>query len=411
MARSTASAPRKDEKTGTWFFVVDVGVRADGRRRQAYRRGFPTKKAAQEELDKLRHSASTSTYVAPKRQRLAEYLSEDWLPAIRHKLARSTWESYERNIRNHVSPALGSLQLQQIDGATLNRFYADLLESGRIRGTQSPGLKPRTVRYLHTILHSAFDDAIRWRRLVVNPAAQATPPSATQAKSPEMRVWTQEQVLRFLELCEGDRYYWPWLFLVTTGCRRGEALGLRWSDVDFKRRVASIRQELIPLTKTSGRGREGFILPRTKSGKPRVINLDSETLSALRTWKARQSEEHLLVGQGYKEHDLVFCRPDGRPYHPEAFSKAFDRRLRQERFAELPLIRLHDLRHTWATLALVAGINVKVVSERLGHSSSSITSEIYQHVAPGMQAEAAELVSAMIFGSKKRPRFRTEDKS
>jgi integrase len=280
----------------------------------------------------------------------------------------------------------------------LNRFYTELLARGRLHGSQSPGLKRRTMRYIHTIVHAALDDAVRWRRVAANAADQATPPSAKAARPPEMSVWSGPELARFLSLTEGDRHRWPWLFLATTGCRRGEALGLRWQDVDFPRRLASIRQEVIPLTKPSGRGREGRILPRTKSDKPRVIELDTRTVAALRTWRAAQAKERLLLGRAYVDLDLVFSRPDGRPYHPEAFSKSFDRRLEQEPFADLPRIRLHDLRHTWATLALVAGVDVKIVSERLGHSSPMITWQTYQHVIKGMQSDAAERVAALIFG-------------
>jgi integrase len=175
--------------------------------------------------------------------------------------------------------------------------------------------------------------------------------------------------------------------------------GLRWADIDFDRSLATIRQELIPLTKSSGKGREGVIVARTKTGKARVIELDGPTIAALHSWKARQAEERLAIGSGYVDLDLVFSRPDGRPYHPEAFSKSFDRRLRQSAFAELPIIRLHDLRHTWATLALIAGVDVKVVSERLGHSSPMVTWQTYQHVVKGMQTDAAERVAALIFGA------------
>ena len=401
--RNSAAVPRKDPATGTWYFVVDLGPGPgkDGKlrqRRQAYRRGFPTKKTAQDALDELRRSLKTATYVAPKRQTVAEFLEEDWLPAVRRQLAASTWESYQRNVKLHISPRIGGVQLQQVDGALLNRLYAGLLEDGRKLGKQSAGLKPRTVRYIHTILSGAFDDAVKWQRLVVNPATRATPPSASAAKPPEMQVWTGPQLRRFLSLCEGDRYYWPWLVLATTGARRGEVLGLRWVDVDLDRAVASIRQTCIPLTKASGKGREGRLVPRTKTDKARVVELDAATVAALRTWKAKQAQERLLMGAGYQDNDLIFCRPDGRPYHPEAFSKTFDRRLRQEKFAELRVIRLHDLRHTWATLALIASVDVAVVSKRLGHSSPMVTWSIYQHVVAGLQTDAAERVAALIFG-------------
>ena len=397
--RAASAAPQKDEVTGTWWFVVDLPPGPDGQRRQAKRRGFPTRKAAQEELDRLRHSVTPNTYVPPKRQTLSEYLTDDWLPAVRRELAASTWESYDRNVRVHVVPRIGGVQLQQADGALLNRFYASLLESGRKRGNQSAGLKPRTVRYIHTILSGAFDDAVRWQRLVVNPATRATPPSAGASKAPEMRTWTGPQVRSFLALCEGDRYYGPFAFLALTGCRRGEALGLRWSDVDLDRATAAIRQTVIPLTKASGKGREGRIMPRTKTDRARVIELDAATVNMLRTWKARQAEERLLLGPGYDDSDLIFCRPDGRPYHPEAFSKTFDRRLRQPKYSALPMIRLHDLRHTWATLALAAGVDVVIVSKRLGHGSPMTTWQTYQHVVAGMQTDAAEKVAALIFGA------------
>lgn len=391
--------PRKDPKTGLWWFIVDLPPGPEGERRQAKRRGFATKREAQEALDELRLSSRQGTFVAPAKTTFSSYLAE-WLPAMRRELAETTWESYDRNIRLHIEPALGGIRLQALDGMTISRFYADLLSSGRKLGKQSAGLKPRTVRYVATILHKALDDAVKDRRIPINPAAQAKPPSASAAKAPEMHAWTGPELRRFLELAseQDDRYYWPWLVLATTGARRGEVLGLRWADIDLEHALASIRQTVIPLTKQSGKGREGRIVPRTKSDKARVIELDSPTIAALKTWKSRQAQERLLMGAGYQDHDLIFCRPDGRPYHPEAFSKTFARRLRQEKYAELPTIRLHDLRHTWATLALVAGVHVAVVSKRLGHSSPMVTWSTYQHVVKGMQTDAAEKVAALIFG-------------
>lgn len=138
--------------------------------------------------------------------------------------------------------------------------------------------------------------------------------------------------------------------------------------------------------------------PTTKSGRARVVELDGPTLKSLRRWRAAQAAERLLVGEAYEDNDLVFCRPDGRPYHPEYFSKVFDRTLARSPFKdELPRIRLHDLRHTWATLALLAGVDVRIVSERLGHSSPLVTWQTYQHVIHGMQADAADRVAALVF--------------
>lgn len=154
-----------------------------------------------------------------------------------------------------------------------------------------------------------------------------------------------------------------------------------------------------PLPKACGVGREGRIIPGTKGADSRVIELDSRTIARLKAWRKEQAAERLLLGSGYADVGLAFPRPDGRPQHPEAFSKTFDRRVRQERFAHIPTIRLHDLRHTWATLALEAGVDVAVVSKQLGHSSPVVTWTIYQHVRKGMQTDAAERVAASIFGS------------
>lgn len=401
MTRNSSASPRKDPDAGTWWFIVDLPSGPEGERRQAKRRGFPTKKAAQDALDELRNSTRQGTFVAPAKTTLAAYLTDEWLPAVRRELAESTFESYARNIRLHIVPALGGIKLQALDGLTISRFYDQLLTSGRKLGRQSPGLKPRTVRYIGTILHAALDDAMKTRRIPFNPAAQAKPPSASAARPPEMLAWSGPELRRFLALVEGqgDRYYWPWLVLATTGARRGEVLGLRWADVDLDHAVASIRQTVVPLTKASGKGREGRILARTKTDRARVIELDAKTVAALHTWRAKHAQERLLVGVGYEDNDLIFCRPDGRPYHPESFSKTFDRRLGQEAFSDLPRIRLHDLRHTWATLALVAGIDVAIVSKRLGHSSPMVTWSTYQHVVKGMQTDAAEKVAALIFGA------------
>ena len=155
----------------------------------------------------------------PKGQTVKEFLEEDWLPAVRRQLAASTWESYARNVKLHIAPRIGGVQLREVDGASLNRLYADLLDNGRKLGQQSPGLNPRTVRYIHTICSAAFDDAVKWQRIVVNPATRATPPSASAAKAPEMRTWSGAQVYRFLELCEGDRYYYPFAFLGSDRCQ------------------------------------------------------------------------------------------------------------------------------------------------------------------------------------------------
>lgn len=390
--RRRDAGPRKDEASGRWYFVVDLPPGPNGERRQAKRRGFATRKAAQEAIDDLRVSARSGAYVPPARQTLAAFVNEEWLPALAATVEPSTAESYARNLRLHVLPSLGGVRLQALEGPQLNVLYAQLRESGRKDG--KGGLSARSVRYTHTIVHAALDDAVRWGRVVANAADRADPPSAKQAKAPEMTVWSQAELRAFLDGTEGERNHAAWTFLATSACRRGEALGIRWSDLDLDATpaTASIRQQVTVV------GHSVVTKPRTKGDKPRTIELDARTVAVLRSWRARQAQERLLVGAGYRDNGLVFCRPDGEPHHPEKFTREFSRRLARAPFAGLPKIRLHDLRHTWATLALVAGVDVKIVSERLGHASPVVTWQTYQHVIRGMQTDAAERVAALVFG-------------
>ena len=397
-----SATPRRDPKSGTWSFIVDLGPGLDAKgewreRRQARRRGFPTKKAAQEVMDELRVAARQGTFIAPKRQTLRTFLEDDWLPAVRRRVTAGTYDSYERNVRHHVIPGVGDIQLQALDGAALDRFYRKLETTGHKR--TGGALSARTVRYIHTILHIALRDAVRWKRVQANAADTATPPSAKAAKAPEMQTWTAKQLATFLRRTDGDRHGSAWLFLATTGCRRGEALGLRWADLHLNALSASIRQQVVLLPKASGVGREVRIVAGTKTSDARVVELDQRTVDGLRAWRKKQATEMLLMGSTYDDHGLVFARPDGRPMDPKHFSQHFDRTLARTAFGDLPRIRLHDLRHTWATLALEAGVDVAVVSKQLGHSSPVITWSTYQHVRQGMKADAAQRVADAIFGS------------
>jgi integrase len=282
-----------------------------------------------------------------------------------------------------VLPQLGSVQLRRIDAGMLNTLYASLLAEGR-KNYAGGGLSPRSVRYIHTIVHRALKDAVKWGRLVRNPAEAADPPKA--AGRPESITWTADQLRSFLEATRGSRYWAAYLLLATTGLRRGEALGLRWSDLDLDAGRASIRQTVIAIRHTVMIG-----TPKTAKGR-RTVTLDSGTVSALREHRRRQAAERLLMGAGWTDLDLVFCHVDGTMLHPERFSRGF---LETVSRIGLPRIRLHDLRHGWATLALQAGIHPKIVQERLGHANISITLDTYSHVTAGLHEDAAEEVAAL----------------
>ncbi len=378
----------KQAANGSWYFVVDIGEA--GERKQTKRRGFPTKRGAQAELTRILSSLEQQSYVAPKRQTLAAFLTETWLPAIEHTIKPSTFESYRRNIRLHVAGRpIGRRQLQQLEPADLNALYALLLRGD----DEHRPLSARSVAYIATILHRAFRDAVRWQALVRNPVEVSDPPRPSA--KPEMRTWRAHELAAFLAGTSEDRLSGAWWLLATTGMRRGEVLGLRWSDVDLDAGSLRITRTLIT-TDVQRKGEPGMAwgTPKTAKGR-RTVALDPATVSALRQHRARQLEERLALGAGYTDEDLVVCLVDGRPLHPKTLSYYFERETRR---LGLPPIRLHDLRHTHATLALQAGVHPRVVQERLGHANVSITLDTYSHVDLDMQAAAAARVAALMKG-------------
>jgi integrase len=250
-------------------------------------------------------------------------------------------------------------------------------------------LSPRTVRYIATIIHRALKDAVKWRRLERNPADAADPPRPSASRSASMVTWSAEQLRDYLQRTQAanDRYHALWVLLATTGMRRGEALGLRWTDLELDTGVASVVQTVIVVDHHVQLGS-----PKTAQGT-RTVDLDAGTITALKAHRKRQVEERMMVGSGWRDHGLVFCKVDGNPLHPERVSRELARRIERWKLAPLTL---HGLRHTWATLALKAGVHPKVVQERLGHANIGITLGTYSHVTAGMQREAAEAVAGLL---------------
>jgi integrase len=378
-------------RRGTGYSVV-VELARDphtGRRRQRWHSGYRSKREAEAALAELIASVNQGAYVHKTRQTLADFLSE-WLVTIEPTVRPATHYSYARNLRLHVVPHLGSLPLIGLDPGALNSLYARLLTQGR-KDYRGGGLSPKSVRYIHTIVHRACKDAVKWGRLPRNPADAADPPRVPSSGRPDMVTWTPTELRAFLAGTSGDRLHAGYLLLATTGMRRGEALGLRWADLDLAAGRASIRQTVIAI-----HHEVLFGTPKTAKGR-RTVTLDAATVAALRGHRTRQNTERLTMGAGWTNLDLVLTRVDGSPLHPERFSRSFTTRVGQ---LGLPTIRLHDLRHGWATMALSAGIHPKVVQERLGHANISITMDAYSHVTAGLHEDAAERVAGLVFDAR-----------
>jgi integrase len=377
MARG--SVRRKD---GAWSYRVDLGPDpATGRRRQVARQGFRTRKAAEAALGEVLSAVATGSAVNRSRTTTGEYL-DDWLVSQQHRLRPTTMHSYKLAVAR-IRPRLGGVAVQALTPLQIERFYADLLREGGSRGQP---LSSKTVRNSHVVLRKALADAERLGLVSRNAAASARPPSSVPR---EFATWTSEDLREFFTAIRDERIYPALVVVATTGMRRSEVLGLRWSDVDLDGARLSIVQTL---TAVNG---EPVIGPTKTSRSRRTVYLDMQTVGVLREHRRRQREERLIAGPAWDAStDLAFRDEAGVLLHPDWFTREFGRLVI---VSGLRPIRLHDLRHTYATLALKAGVHPKVVSDRLGHATVGITLDLYSHVTPAIARDAADVVAQSIF--------------
>jgi integrase len=366
------------ERYGTsWRIRYEVGVKPDGKRDQRSRAGFPTKREAQSALHDALEQVRLGASADVRGLTVGKYLT-DWLGGKRN-LRPSTRRSYESHIRVYLTPTIGHVRLSALRADHLDAMYASI-RAGELRKPPSVA----TLRRLHATLHSALATAYRRRLISHNPAGQVELEAVPRAPRD---VWTPTQLAAFLRHASGDRLGAAYHLIGSTGLRRGELCGLRWIDVDLDAGLLTVRQQHVEVGKIIVIGP-----PKTKAGA-RQVALDAGTVAVLRTHKAAQATERLAWGSGYSDGGLVFACEDGSPLRPEYVTRHF---LALAEEAGLPRIVLHGLRHTWATHALAAGVDMLVVSRHLGHSSLSLTADTYTRVLPEVSRQAAELVAAMV---------------
>jgi integrase len=357
------SRPRK-RPDGRWEARYTIHTSKGPKRKTLYGR------TRQEVADKLAGALSDRTQgltFEAGSLKLGEYL-DGWLSDVRETVRQRSWERYEQIVRVHIKPALGRIKIKALSPTHVRGLYREKLDAG---------LSRRTVQYIHTTLHKALKDAVSDGLIPRNVAEGIRPP---RPKKKEITPLDPEQARAFLAAAHEDRFEALYVLAIHCGLREGELLGLKWDDVDLETGMLRVRRTL-------SETRTGYIFEPPKNGKGRSIKLTQAASEALRSHLERQLEEIDSSGDDYQDQGLIFPSRKGTPMNARNLTaRSFKPLLKR---AGLPDIRLHDLRHTCATLMLCEGVHIKLVQELLGHATISITLDTYSHLLPGMGDEAA----------------------
>lgn len=311
-------------------------------------------------------------------RRLAAFLVDDWLPHYRGTVAASTYVQREKDVRLHIVPAFGDKRLVEMRPMALERWYRTLLDNG---------LKPATVRQIHSTLSTAYGQAERWGIVESNPMRRVTAPLPERA--PQV-VWSLEEIAAFIAGEQDPYWRTVWAVLAGTGMRRGEALALRWDDIEWERGVIRVER-----THTRGDG-GGPAVGRTKTASGRrEVAIDPLLVTALRQHRARQLERRLLCGDGWRDEGWVFDRGDGGLAQRDTLYRAFRRRLRE---TGLPAATPHDLRHAHVTHLAAAGVPLATIAQRVGHAGVDVLLSVYTHLSGEHQGAAVEAISGVFSG-------------
>lgn len=372
----------RERSPGRWAIVLDVEDPATGRKKRKWHSFRGGKREAQAECAKLVASLKGGSYVEPSKQTVAEFLDE-WLTFVKPTVSPKTHERYAEICRKTIAPRIGAVILSKLKTDRIDAALSEMLTAGR-RGSIG-GLSPRTVHHARRVLIKALGQAVTWDRLSKNPAVATTPPKVGRAK---MLAYDAAQTATLLDAFRPTRMFIPVLLAVTCGLRRGEIAALRWSAVE----LGDNRRQL-SIVESAEQTKAGVVLKEPKSGHARTVALSATVVAELRAHRARQAEEQLRLGLRPDGDSFVVAQVDGSPLQPRSITHEWVRLVTK---TALPRIRFHDLRHSHASQMLAAGVHPKIASERLGHSTIAITLDLYSHVMPGMQADAAEQVDAAL---------------
>jgi integrase len=361
-------------RDGRWISRVTLGW--EGGRQIRWEAYSATEAEAQEKLLEARHSRSRGLPVAVERQTLAQFL-EHWLSEVVKPSRRPrTYQSYELTARLHIVPALGKIRPEKLTPQEVQALLN--------RKTQEGELSPRSVAYIRGILRQALNQALRWGLVGRNAAALT---SAPRIPHREIQPLDAADARRFLDTAKGTRLEALYTVALNLGLRRGELLGLRWSDIDLENSSLRVLQAVQRVG-----GKLAAAETKTVSSR-RTLTLPLSVVATLRSHRARQLQERLIAGSAWQESGLVFTSRVGTPYEPRNLQRDFERILKH---SQVPKVRFHDLRHSAASLLLSQGVPLRLIQEILGHSSIAMTADLYAHIAPSLMREAAEKMESIL---------------
>jgi integrase len=330
-------------------------------------------------LTELKARGAQGMIGTAEKDTLAAFLTE-WLATKQSKVRLRTHVRYAQLMTKHVVPALGKTKRGALKPAALERLYGAKLAAG---------LSPRTVHHIHTVLHTALEQALKWGYVPRNVAAVVSPPAVPEK---ETRWPTSDEVRRLIGAATADRLRGLWALAAYTGMRQGELLGLTWNDVDLDAGVVHVRRILVKVKER----RPTYGEPKTKRSR-RQVPLTEDAVAALRAHKARQAEEKLALGPEYAGYNLVFATQLGTPLAGTVVQAGFKRALAR---ADLPrAIRFHDLRHAAATMMLGNGVDVPATARILGHARNSTTLDVYGHAVPSKLGDAVAALQRALRGA------------
>ena len=377
---ASGNITERKTKKGVHYELTVEGERdpETGKRQRYYKTVKGTEKEAKAELRRMITEVEQGIAIRKLPMKVSEWMDQ-WVENYLPHVEETTRVGYKTKIKCYIKPALGDILVQSLRAYHVQKMVNDMM---------AKGLSAKNIKDTYNNVNAAMKKAVVLRMIPYNPCEGVSLP---KVKRYQAKVYNITNIHKILELAQETDMYLPILLLVSFGLRRGELLALRWSDIDFENKLLKVRNNMV-------RGEKGFIIkaPKSQAGI-RDLHIGDDLLEELRQAREQYLADKLAYGRGFQNLNFVIRQADGSPIKPDSMTQKWERFLEHHK---LPHIRLHDLRHSHATALIMAGVNPKVVQQRMGHSDVNITLNTYTHVLPEMDIEAAELLDQMMLNKK-----------